>query len=364
MSEKIIEILLVDDSQVSRDLISYIISSDPTLKIIGYAENGEKALEFISNHRKPDVIITDIVMPKMDGFALTKKIMQTNPIPIIIMSGVYNHHEVTKSFQAITAGALTILEKPKGTGDKQYLDTARFVIETIKALGKIKLSNKKRNSSSSEASSISPSFKSPVVKTSSPLNRSMTSIKAVAIGATLGGPQALSIILSNLQPNFPIPIFIAQQLSMGFMQGLVNWLSETSFLKIQIAKNGEQAKPGTVYISPDKSSIEVNKDNVIRIIENNQNTSVNCIGRLFHSMAIEHGANGVGILLTGTGTDGPEELLLMKDRGAITIVQEKKTCVRADLPEQAIKLGAAQHVIPLLQIAETVEKIVDSKTVH
>ena len=361
MIDKKIQILIVDDSKVSRDLMAYIIGSDTSLQIVGFSENGEEALEFIKNHRKPDVIVTDIVMPKMDGFTLTKRIMQTSPIPIIIVSGVYNHSEVAKCFQAITAGAITIIEKPKGIGEKQYLDTARFVIETIKALGKVKMEKLPMKSEIPEKGLQRKPVPSTLHKHSIISQKPLSEFKAIAIGASLGGPQALAAILSTIPTNFPVPILIAQHISLGFMQGLANWLSETSFLKIQIAKHGEKAKPGFVYIAPDRSSMEITKDGTIRIKESSKSFCESSIGTLFRSMALELGPQGIGILLTGIGTDGPEELLLMKDRGAVTLVQDEKSCVRADLPQHAIKLGAAQFVLPLHQIAGTLEKMIVSK---
>lgn len=236
MTAKQIQVLIVDDSKIARELLSYIVESDPQLKVMGVAENGEEALEILEN-KKPDVIITDIVMPKMDGFRLTKKIMTTHPIPIIVISGIYNAEEITQSFQAIEAGALAILEKPQGIGDDQYIDTARFVIQTIKALAELKLDI------GININPLTPIAKPSVATIPYPLTHEKlqeTSIKSIGIGASIGGPQAIQTILSELPQNFPTPILIVQHISAGFAQGLVNWLKESTSLQISIAQNKEK----------------------------------------------------------------------------------------------------------------------------
>lgn len=351
---KEIKLMIVDDSKVSRDLLAYIVESDPLLKVIALAEDGEQALELLIKE-SPDVVITDIVMPKMDGFKLTRKIMETKPTPIIVVSGIFNREEVKKSFQAIAAGALAIIEKPKGFGDSQYIDTARFVIETIKALSEIKLESGRNFSllkpfplAEGKAKDVKSPYLPPTKKTS---EEGSKALRAVGIGASIGGPQALCSILAGLPPDFPAPIFIVQHISSGFVDGLVNWLSESTSLKVKIAENGEVAQPGFVYVAPDKFHLEIGEGGLIKLTNpTNPAELPPSIGYLFRSITRVYGSECAGILLTGVGRDGAADLLAMKEKGALTLVQDEDSSVKFDMPREAIKIGAAQKILPLKEI--------------
>lgn len=346
MNAREINVLIVDDSPVARDLLAYIIQSDPQLKVMGFAENGEEAINFLKN-QTPDVIVMDIVMPKMNGFELTRRIMQSNPIPIVVVSGIYNKEEVNKSFQALEAGAIAVLEKPKGIGSSQYLDTARFVIDTLKAMGEVKLVAGKNTIQKLEPPESVPQKP----KATETHKDAAKKIDAIGIGASIGGPQALATVLSKLPEKFPIPIFIVQHISGGFVDGLVNWLNESTPLSVKIPTDGEKGLPGHVYIAPDRKNMLVDENNVIHLIdEPNESNIAPSISQLFLSLANSHGPRSIGILLTGVGKDGVEELLEMKQKGATTIVQNEETCVMFDMPKHAIKLNAAVHVEPLNQI--------------
>lgn len=349
-----IKILIVDDSRVTRDLLTFIAESDPQLQIIGYAADGEEAIKFLET-QNPDVIIMDIVMPKMNGFETTAYIMKTHPIPIIIVSGVYNKDEVAKGFQAIKAGALAIIEKPKGISDSQHLEMARFVIQTIKVISDIKLQIGK-NVFEVPSKPIEELVEACSIHQPSISER--RKINAVAIGASIGGPQALCTILSKLPASFPAPIFIVQQITTGFIQGLVNWLSESTSLKVGLAKHGEKANPGCVYIAPDNMNMEILEGNIINLTQTQPpNDNTPSISKLFGSVAKTHGDSGVGILLTGLGRDGTKELLKMKELGAITITQDEETCVVFELPQEAIKIGAATNIESVQQIPLTLSKL-------
>lgn len=352
MYSRQINVLIVDDSPVARDLLAYIIQSDPQLKVMGFAENGEDALNFLKN-QTPDVIIMDIVMPKMNGFELTRRIMQTHPIPIIVVSGIYNKDEVNKSFKAIEAGALAILEKPKGIGSTQYLDTARFVIETIKAMSEVKMAAYK--------SAPEPAAKTETEEpTAAPAKKGKAKIEAVAIGASIGGPQALAAILSKLPATLPVPIFIVQHISGGFVQGLVSWLNESTSLNVKLAKNEEEALPGYVYIAPDKTQMRIQPGNKIQLVEDlNEAAPAPSIAALFNSMSNVYGPNCLAIILTGVGRDGAEDLLLIKQKGGITIAQNEESSVMFDMPKQAIQLGAATRVEPLQFIPTIISTLIN-----
>ena len=358
MSSNTINVLIVDDSAVSRDLLTFIVESDPQLKVIGTVKNGEEALEFL-NKQTPDVIMLDIVMPKMNGYELTRRIMKTRPIPIIVVSGIYNKDEIATSFKAIEAGALAILEKPKGIGNNQYVDTARFVIQTIKAIAEAKVLK------DHERKPLQPKEHHFEEKNPQPPHAEKriqhSNIKAVAIGSSMGGPQALHSILSKLPATFPAPILIIQQFPKGLVNGLVDWLKLSTHLSVVLPKNGQRAETGYVYISPDDVHMEIDKDNIITLREEKTGFQpVPSIGVLFKSFAHAFGPHSVGIILTGVGTDGAEELHLMKKLGAFTVAQDMESSVMWDLPKNAIDLGAVSQIESLQGIPILLKKLMEA----
>lgn len=344
MEDGKITVFIVDDSPIARDLLTYIIDNDPGLKIIGYAENGEEALAWLK-YQTPDVITMDITMPILDGFGATKRIMQTKPMPIVIVSSGYNREDWEKSFRAIEAGALAIIQKPQGIFDKPLINE---LLETIHMIAGSKLITRKKDA-------ICPQPREePRKELLHPVP-----IEAIGIGASLGGPMAVEKIISVLPEALPVPLFLVQHISIGFTKGFAEWLQRSSKLKIKLADNGEQALPGHVYVAPDACYMTVDEKKQIRL---ESMPSENCkpgIGKLFTSMAKTYGPNAIGVILTGMGRDGAEELLEMRTKGALTIAQNEESCVLFGMPKEAIRLGAASMVVHLDCIASILIKITD-----
>lgn len=327
-----IEILIVDDSETARMLLTHIIESDPALKVAGYASSSQEALEWLQI-QTPDVITMDIFMPKVNGYETTRKIMETKPLPIVIISSAYNEYNTELSFKAIEAGALAILKKPVGSASPGYEREAKEIISTIKTIAAIKCIKR------------SP-LRIPSLKIETIPNK----IEAIAIGASLGGPVALEEILSNLTVPFPFPIYIVQHITSGFTEGLAKWLNESSKIPITIARHGEQAQANHVYLAPDENQMEIASGGIISITPTKGIQP--SIDRLFHTAANTYRSRVVGIILTGMGRDGSSELLYMKQQGGYTIAQDKESSVIFGMPKEAIELNAAMQILSLDQIAQ------------
>ncbi len=360
MNASVIKVLIVEDSPTMADLLQFIIESDPELRVIGRAENGEEALAWVKKE-KPDVVTMDIIMPKMDGFEATRRIMQTMPIPIIIISAHFKADQVNKSFQAMQAGALEILEKPTDPDDPLFPSLAHAIIKSIKTLAGVKLITRRYGGN---LSPVHPPraplvFRQGKTLVSSPA----VPIEAIAIGASLGGPQALSTILTQLPSSFPVPIFIVQHISQGFTEGFVDWIRPHIRLPIQVARHQEKAKAGHVYIAPDGFHLEVAPEGETCLVDAAPEGGARpSVGRLFRSMAYAYGPQGVGVILTGMGRDGVEDLLLMKQKGAVTIAQDQESALVFGMPKEAILIGATQYVIPLQEMASTLSFLVNCTT--
>lgn len=344
--ENQVKVLIVDDSEVASRFLAHVIESDPKLKVIGFAKDGMEALEMLVTI-SPDVITMDISMPKLNGFDATRKIMQTHPIPIVIVSGLYTKNDIDAGFKAIDAGALAILSRPTGPLDPQYASMAKSLIDTIKVIAGIKLVTRKK-----EVISEKPSQAFKGLRTDS--------IKAIGIGASLGGPPALEKILSVIPHSFPIPIFIVQHISQGFTQGLADWLKKTVSLEIEIPKHGQRLEPGHVYLAPDNNHMIIDIKGEIHLLPSTGKEICPSVNKLLNSMAQSFGKEAIGIILTGMGQDGAEGLLAMKRKGAVTIVQDPEECVMYSMPKAARDLGASDHSFSIEEISSFIQKIVPS----
>jgi two-component system chemotaxis response regulator CheB len=348
-----IRVLVVEDSPTVKELLVNILSSDPEIKVIGTANNGEEAIEkAILN--KPDVITMDIHMPKMDGFEATRRIMELKPVPIVIVTGSLDVREVSTSFKAMEAGALSVVQKPKGIDHPDHEGTAKEFLQTVKLMAEIKVVKRWVYSRKHSAATVVTTERKIDIK-QTPLE-----IKVVAVGASTGGPQVLQTIFSGLGESFPVPLLIVQHMSSGFVQGMAEWISESTGFPVHIASAGEYILPGRAYIAPDGFHMGLESSN--RIILSNDEPEGGLrpsVSYLFRSVAKVYGRNAVGVLLTGMGKDGAEGLKVMKDKGSVTIVQDESSSVIFGMPKAAIELEAATYVLPSDKIAGALTSLIN-----
>lgn len=348
-----IRVLIVEDSPVAQEFLTYIFSSNPEIEVVGVAENGVEAVEMAGRIR-PDIITMDIHMPIMDGFEATRKIMETTPTPIVVVSSSTRVKEIDSTFRAMEAGALAVILRPPGVGHPDFEAKSRELIRAVKTMSEIKvvrrICEKTRHYGISQ-----PSIpQSP---------QTASDIQVAAIGASTGGPPVLKTILSGLPEDLPFPVLIVQHIARGFVKGFVEWLSDTSSFPVHMAANGTYALPGHGYVAPDGFQMEIGAG--ARIVLSNgatENGLRPSVDALFRSVAQVYGQRSVGILLTGMGRDGVDELKAMKEKGAITIAQDKESSVVYGMPGEAIKINAAMYVLPPEGIIEFLRVLSNRKT--
>ncbi|MBC7964130.1 MAG: chemotaxis response regulator protein-glutamate methylesterase [Steroidobacteraceae bacterium] len=345
MKPETIKVLIVDDSAGMRMMLEQIFGADPAFEVAGLASDGIEAVEAVER-LAPDVITMDIQMPRMDGLEATRRIMETRPTPIVILSGNLDQQEVASSFRAMEAGALVALPKPRGVAHPEYEADVANLVRKVKLMAEVKLV---RRWPRMDKGTLPP----PPVRLEVSKQSPAADLKAVAIGASTGGPVVINTILSGLPSSFPLPILIVQHMASGFIRGFADWLNRSSRLPVQVASHGELLLPGHVYIATEGFNLEVTAGGRIAltgtVLEHGQCPSVSA---LFRSMAEIYGRNAVGILLTGMGDDGARELKLMKDKGAVTIAQDRESSVIFGMPGEAVKFGAATYVLPPDRIVE------------
>lgn len=337
-----IKVLVVEDSPVVREFLVHILGADPAIEVIGTANDGEEALEAVARKR-PDVITMDIHMPKLDGLEATRRIMETHPTPIVIVSGSTDPREVATTFRAIEAGAVAVLRRPAGIGHPDHEASTGELVRTVKLMSEVKVIRRWPRAGRKPQLPLAAA---------APRAQAEAKAKLIAIGASTGGPPVLQTILAALPADFPVPILIVQHMASGFTQGFVQWLAQTSSLPMHLAAHDELVRPGHVYVAPDEFQMRVERGGRIALTpdapENGLRPAVSC---LFRSVAEVYGRDAVAGLLTGMGRDGAEELKRLREMGAVTFAQDKDSSVVHGMPGAAILLDAATFILPPAKIA-------------
>ena len=344
-NQKSINVLIVDDSTEARMTLREIMDEDPLLKVVGDVPDGKQALKFLqdSKNPRPHVITIEIMWPEMDGFETTRKIMETDPIPIVIISSSYKSDEVEKTFRAMEAGAVTILQKPGSMIGKEFQSKSKKLRETVRLMAGVKVVRRWPIKKPIEKSL-------PLFTLSTP-----TDIQVVVIGASTGGPRAIQEILGVLPREFPVPILIVQHICGDFIEGMIRWLEKSTSLPIHLARHGQEIIAGSVYLAPDDFHMGLNRRGFIELSQSAPEEGVRpSVSYLFRSTALNYGKKAVGILLTGMGKDGAEGMKLMRDAGACTIAQDESTSVVYGMPAEAVKLGGVDYILPLREIPKKI----------
>jgi two-component system chemotaxis response regulator CheB len=342
----IIKVLIVEDSMTAQVLLKQILTGDSAIEILGTAKNGVEALEFMENNQ-PDIITMDLNMPIMDGLEATRRIMETKPVPILIVSNSWHSSNKADAFDYLEAGAVAALEKPQRIADPSYEGLCKELIQTIKIMAEIKVVKR---------------FASNRKKPQSHAEDERPKIRVVVIGASTGGPPVLKTILSALSADFPVPILVVQHIAKDFLPGMADWLNISSPLTVTIGRQGQEVLPGHVYLAPDDFEMGVSRSLRIHLTAHNR-TYPPCpsVAYLFRSAVVHFGPQAIGVLLSGMGKDGAEELSQMKNKGAVTIVQDEESCVVFGMPGAAVKLSGATYILPPGKIAPSIEMAVSSR---
>jgi two-component system chemotaxis response regulator CheB len=348
-----IRVLIVEDSPVEQELLTHILNADPQITVVGVAADGEMALAAVER-LKPDVITMDIHMPRLNGFDTTRRIMESTPVPIIIVTSDYNTTDSGKSFDAMEAGALAIIRKPAGLGHPDYGADAASLVRIVKMMSEIKVVKRWPRPGREVKVPSAPPAQPGVVP---------QKINVVAVGASTGGPAVLQKIFTVLPKDFSVPVLVVQHMATGFMASFVRWLTTTTGFPAHIAIQGEYIAPGHAYFAPDGYHMLVGKDQRIFLSgEEPENSLRPAVSRLFRSVAETFGSHAVGVLLTGMGRDGAADLKLLRNKGAVTVVQDRETSIVFGMPGEAVKIDAADYILAPEDIARLLTGLVAVKS--
>lgn len=336
-----VRVLVAEDSAVTTQYLVHLLSQDPGLHVVGTVRNGQEAVAQAERLR-PDVILMDIHMPVMNGYEATRRIMERVPTPIVMISTSLARREVAMAFEALKAGAVTVLDKPPGPDHPHRAEAARQLQETVRLMAEVKVV---RRWTRRERVAPGP-----------PATPPRAPIRIIAIGASTGGPTVLAEILGALPADFPVPILVVQHIAPGFTAGFADWVERETALRVKLAEPGEPVQPGTVYLASHGSQMGIGPDGRIRLTWNEPAETENgfrpSVSSLFHAVARAFGQAALGILLTGMGRDGAAGLLALRQAGGVTIAQDEASSVVFGMPGEAVRLGAAQYVLAPGQIAD------------
>jgi len=342
---KRIKVLIVDDSAMVRNIFSQKLSKFPDIEIVGTAPDPYIARDKIIR-LKPDVITLDIEMPRMDGLTFLRKLMRYYPLPVIMVSSLtLKGGKLT--LEAMDIGAVEVMAKPGGS----YVigDMGTQLAEKIRAASRVKMV--KRN----------PAHQPTRIEYKPIGALSKTSNKVIAIGASTGGTEALKNVLSRMPCNSP-GMVIVQHMPAKFTTAFAERLDNICQVTVKEAQNNDTVNSGTALIAPGNYHMILRRSGARYYVEVKTGPMVHhqrpAVDLLFKSTAQYAGPNSIGAILTGMGVDGAEGLLKMKQSGAKTIAQDEKSCVVFGMPKEAIKMGAADKVLPLDRIAEEMVRMV------
>ncbi len=346
-----IKVLIVDDSALIRSMLTRVLSAAPDINVVGGATDPFDAREMIIKHR-PDVIILDIEMPRMDGLTFLKKLMTHYPVPVIMCSGVAPASS-RAALEAVESGAVDVVTKP-ASGDKQALQ----------ALGD-DLVDKVRAAAMSRPARVSINVPTPALPGTFRDANVDPARYLVLIGASTGGTEAIKTLLSNVPPDFP-PTALVQHMPEGFTQSFANRLDQFSNMKVSEAVDGDVLSPGRAFLARGGLQMMVKGGPGTLRIQYGTAELVNrhcpSVDVLFESAARSLGRQVIGIILTGMGGDGAQGLLKLRQAGAWTFGQDSQSCVVYGMPKVAFEIGAVQHQAPPDEIPRLILKAIQNRS--
>jgi two-component system chemotaxis response regulator CheB len=342
-----LRVLVVEDSLTVRKHISATLSADPGIEVVGEAEDGRRAIELCLQHR-PDVITMDMMLPVMSGLAATEYIMAHCPTPILVVSSSINRGELFKTYDALAAGAVDVIDKGSSSAEPDGV-WERNLVSTTKLVAKIRVITHMRGRLMSLDGPPRPAPPPPSAAAATGQGRRR---EVVAIGASTGGPAAIVEVLRGLPPSFQLPVLFVLHINEPFGTAFADWLDGQTSRRVAYAKDGESvaSAAGRVVMAPAGHHLVV-RDRRLRLTRDPEQHSCRpSIDVLFKSVALDYGPSSTAALLTGMGRDGAAGLLDIRKAGGLTIAQDEATSIIYGMPREAVMLEAAVRVLALDEI--------------
>lgn len=361
-----VRVLVVDDSGFFRRRVTEILNADPSLEVIGSAQNGEEAIQQAAK-LKPDVITMDIEMPVLDGISATRKIMAATPTPIIMFSSLTTDG-AKATLDALDAGALDFLPKRFEDIAKDREEAKKRLCERVRSLARQPVSRVAKRpalstptpSAAASKPGSTTSIPSPATRQTAMPRRGMAKggIKLVAIGTSTGGPVALQKVLTVLPADFPVPILLVQHMPGTFTPAFAQRLNQACAIEVKQAETGDMLKPGVAYLAPGGKQMLLDGragSATIKVIESEPNLTYKpSVDVTFRSITKIYPKETLAIVLTGMGADGREGARALKQGGSHVWAQDEATCVVYGMPAAIVDAGLAEEVISIEHMGNSI----------
>jgi two-component system chemotaxis response regulator CheB len=339
-----LRVLVVEDSLTVRRRLCEVLATDAGIEVVGEAEDGKRAIELCQALR-PDIVTMDMMLPLMTGLAATEYIMAHCPTPILVVSSSINRGELFKTYDALAAGAVDVLEKPGGHEPEGRWE--QHFIATVKLVARIRVITHLRARLGALARPHVPGPASAI--TALPAGQPC---RLIAIGASTGGPGAIVEVLRGLSSQVKVPVLLVLHINEPFGRAFAEWLDAQTSRRVAYARDGEPvaALAGRVALAPPGRHLVLRRGRTYLTEDPERHSCRPSVDALFESIALDCGAVAAGCLLTGMGRDGAVGLLALRRAGALTIAQDEATSVIYGMPREAALLGAAARILPLGEI--------------
>jgi two-component system chemotaxis response regulator CheB len=345
-----VRVLLVDDSRTARALMRRLCEDDGRLSVVGEAGDGREAVELVASLR-PSIVVMDIEMPVLDGIAATRQIMAQAPTPILIVTAHYDAADVALSLRAVQAGALSILHKPGGPGSPSFAPDAQRFVRMVRVLAGVRPVRRHLNGHPPQAAAPADAEPAP------------TSLRAVGVAASTGGPAALYQLLQLLPAKTQVPVLVVQHIADGFAPGLALWLGAATALPVRLAEQGEPLTAATVYVAPDGRHLTVSRHGRVELTDDPPVAGFRPSATvLFTSLAEAFGAEAAAVVLTGMGADGLEGARALRRAGGRVLAQDADSSVVFGMPKAVADAGLATSVGSVPQLALTLAGMLPTRS--
>lgn len=348
---KPIRVLIVDDSALVRQILTQIINAQPGMEVVGTASDPYLARQKIKQ-LNPDVLTLDVEMPRMDGITFLENLMRLRPMPVVMVSSL-TERGADVTLQALELGAVDFVAKPRIDISGSLRDYGEEIVAKVRAAARARVSKPVRHLRIPE---VAPKYTADAVVAARPVPRRFrTTDRMIAVGASTGGTEAIKILLVAMPPDAPA-IVITQHIPAAFSAPFAARMNTVSAMSVCQATDGQQILPGHVYIAPGDRHLLIEQDGARNVCRLSDRPPVNrhrpSVDVMFRSVAQNVGPNAIGVLLTGMGEDGARGLKEMQEAGAPTVAQDERSSVVWGMPGSAVRLGAADAVLPLDDIAK------------
>ena len=339
--------LVIDDSAYNRVTISRMLESSPHITVVATAVNGEDGIKQVMKHR-PDVITLDLEMPVMDGFAFLRWLMANVPTAVIAVSSRSSDRSV---FKALDLGAVDFIGKPGGRVSPRLEEIERDLVAKVLQVADIRMENLRRRIAEEEEIQLREAEPPAVCE---------GGIELVAIGCSTGGPPALQHVFQSL-PMLPIPIVVAQHMPQAFTRLFAERVNKLTSYTVKEGEDGEMLENGTVYVAPGGMQMEVRRTTEGLQVRTFQAKVTDLyapsVDRLIISASEACGERLVAIIMTGMGDDGAQAVRRVRERGGRTIAESAQTAIIFGMPNEAIKSGCVDQVLPLGEIPKAIHRM-------